>query len=451
MSEQAYEVNFDGIVGPTHNYSGLSYGNVASVANQQTISNPKAAALQGLEKMHHLAQMGVKQAFLPPQERPHLPTMRKLGYRGNDQEILRQVWKESPELLMACCSSAAMWTANAATVTPSSDTEDHRLHLSAANLAHKFHRSIEAPVTAEVLRRIFSNPQYFVHHSPLPNGSYFSDEGAANHTRFCRAYGEKGLHLFVYGRESFKESQHHPKKFPARQTLEASQAIVRRHLVLPDHVIFAQQNPEAIDHGVFHNDVISVGNQNFFFYHEKAFLNTSQVIKQIQEQAAYLCGIEMRFLEVKEEEVSLKTAVDSYLFNSQIITLADKTVVLIAPSECHEIPSVRAFLDKMITASDNPVSQIHYFNLKESMRNGGGPACLRLRVALTQKEIQAVHPDIFFTEERYLKLKAWIEKNYRERLAPEDLADSHFLQETRQALHELTEILKLGSLYSFQQ
>ena len=27
----AYEVNFDGLVGPTHNYAGLSYGNVASL------------------------------------------------------------------------------------------------------------------------------------------------------------------------------------------------------------------------------------------------------------------------------------------------------------------------------------------------------------------------------------------------------------------------------------
>ncbi|MGA8031441.1 MAG: N-succinylarginine dihydrolase, partial [Casimicrobiaceae bacterium] len=44
-------MNFDGIPGPTHNYSGLAQGNLAAERNAQQVSNPREAALQGLEKM----------------------------------------------------------------------------------------------------------------------------------------------------------------------------------------------------------------------------------------------------------------------------------------------------------------------------------------------------------------------------------------------------------------
>ena len=451
MQEPTFEVNFDGLVGPTHNYSGLSYGNVASLTHKQNVSNPKAAALQGLEKMHHLSQFGIKQAFLPPHERPHIPTLKSLGYSGSDAEILKKAWNDSKDLIFTCGSAAAMWTANAATIAPSSDTDDHRLHITPANLSQKFHRSIEAPTTALILKKIFSDLRHFVHHDPLPPpGTHFSDEGAANHTRFCHSHGEPGVHLFVYGRSAFGSQSHSPKKYPARQTLEASQAIARRHLLKPDSILFAQQNPLAIDHGVFHNDVISVGNQNFFFYHENAFVDTPHVIKEIEHRVSSICNTDMRFLEVKANEIPLNVAVDSYLFNSQIITLSDQTVILIAPVECREIPSVQSFLDQMLASSDNPISQVHYFNLRESMRNGGGPACLRLRIVLTQKEIDNSLTQIFFTEERYNTLKSWIQKHYRDQLLPEDLADPQLLLETRQALDELTQILKLGSIYSFQ-
>src|SRR5687767_9966439 len=241
----AHEVNFDGLVGPTHNYAGLSYGNVASTKNRQSVSSPRQAALQGLAKMKFLASLGLKQAVLPPHERPHLPTLRALGFEGSDAQVLDRVAREDPLLLASVCSSSNMWAANAATVSPGADTGDGRVHITPANLVTQFHRWIEPPTTTAILRAIFHDEKHFVVHDSLPAAAHFSDEGAANHTRLARAYDEPGLEIFVYGRRAFDPSAPGPAKFPARQTYEACAAIARRHLLDPGRVVFLQQNPAA--------------------------------------------------------------------------------------------------------------------------------------------------------------------------------------------------------------
>ena len=121
------EANFDGLVGPTHNYAGLAYGNLASALNAEKPSNPREAALQGLRKMKALHDLGVPQGVLPPHERPHLPTLRALGFGGKDAEVLGAAHREAPGLLAAASSASAMWVANAATVSPSADAADGRV------------------------------------------------------------------------------------------------------------------------------------------------------------------------------------------------------------------------------------------------------------------------------------------------------------------------------------
>ncbi|MBN9378389.1 MAG: N-succinylarginine dihydrolase [Chlamydiales bacterium 38-26] len=439
------EVNFDGLVGPTHNYSGLSYGNLASLHSKKTSSSPKKAALQGLEKMRFLADLGIKQAVLPPHERPHFPTLKELGFKGSEAQILSSASKEAEDIFYSCCSAASMWTANAATISPSADTQDHKLHITPANLSSKFHRSIEAAFSEKLFRLIFNQPDLFQVHAPLPPGTYFSDEGAANHSRFCENHSQAGIEFFVWGKKAFSSSAA-PLRFPARQTFEASQAIARRHLLDPQKVIFAQQNPLAIDAGVFHNDVISVTNENVFFYHECAFENSSKILSALKSQLPYLI-----FLPVPQEKISLEEAVKSYLFNSQIVTLPDQSMHLIAPSECFESENVRNFLHEMLTQTYHPIKKLHFLDLHQSMANGGGPACLRLRIALTQLQLSSMHQGILWSEELYQKLKQWIETHYRETLEPQDLADIQLWQENQEALDELTQILKLGPIYSFQK
>ena len=443
---QSFEVNFDGLVGPTHNYAGLSVGNVASLKNAAQASNPKQGALQGLAKMKALSDMGLKQAVLPPLERPDVHVLRKLGFSGSDDQVISQAAKQAPAVFAATCSASSMWTANACTISPSADTSNGKVHFTAANLANKFHRSIEAPTTSRVLEAIFADDAHFDHHHPLPMGDHFGDEGAANHTRFCNQYGSQGVEFFVFGKYAFDSTQPFPKKYPARQTFEASQAIARLHQLDNAKTVFAQQNPDVIDAGVFHNDVIAVGNRDCLFYHEMAFLNSASVIENLQ--AAY--GDErMHFVEVPTSAVSVNDAVHTYLFNSQLVSLEDGSMAIIAPGECRENDNVRNYLESVI-AADNPISKVEIYDVKQSMQNGGGPACLRQRVVLNEAEISAANQSVFMSDSLFTTLNAWVEKHYRDSLVESDLADPKLLVESRTALDELTKILNLGSVYPFQ-
>ncbi|WP_380180556.1 N-succinylarginine dihydrolase [Kalamiella sp. sgz302252] len=444
-----YEANFDGLVGPTHHYAGLSVGNEASQHNRDGLSNPRKAALQGLAKMKALADRGFVQGILPPQPRPNVDALRMLGFTGNDTQVLARAAATSPHLLSALSSASSMWTANAATVSPSADSADGKVHFTVANLNNKLHRSLEAPVTSAILRATFNNDAHFCHHAALPQQSDFGDEGAANHNRFCGNYDRQGIQLFVYGRKAFGGGIA-PQRYPARQTLEASEAVARLHQLNPDYTLFAQQNPVAIDSGVFHNDVIAVSNRHVLFHHQHAFVDQENLLNQLREKSAAL-GLPFENVAVPQEQVSLEDAVASYLFNSQLLSKPDGKMVIVVPEECRQRENVWRYLNDLTSQPDSPIDEIQLFDLRESMRNGGGPACLRLRVVLNEAERAAVNSGSLMNEERYQQLTRWVEKHYRDRLHSSDLVDPQLLREVRQALDELTQILSLGSIYDFQR
>lgn len=444
----AFEMNFDGLVGPTHNYGGLSYGNVASQSNSQSVSSPKEAAKQGLAKMKALMEMGFKQGVLAPQERPNVAVLRSIGFSGSDAQVIEKAAKQAMPLLVASCSASSMWTANACTVSPSADTADGRVHFTAANLNCKFHRSIEHPTTSRVLGAMFANERHFAHHAALPAVGQFGDEGAANHTRFCKGYGDAGVEFFVFGRSAFDSRFPEPQRYPARQTLEASQAVARLHGLSDEGVVYAQQNPAVIDQGVFHNDVIAVGNGEVLFYHQDAFLDTDKVLAELSDKLARRGG-EFKAVCVPREAVTVEDAVKSYLFNSQLLSRGDGSMLLIVPEECRNNGNVWNYLQRL-TDGKGPIKQVKVFDLKQSMQNGGGPACLRLRVALKEHELEAVNPGVIMTPSLYDTLNVWVDKHYRDRLSESDLADPQLLTECRTALDELTQILKLGAVYPFQ-
>ncbi len=450
MNQPAYEVNFDGLVGPTHHYAGLSHGNLASKKHEHHASNPKQAALQGLAKMKRLADLGLKQAVLPPHDRPDLQTLRQLGFQGDDSAILAQAHRESPGLLAAASSASSMWAANAATVSPSPDTADQRVHFTPANLVSHLHRSLEPPTTAATLRAIFKDDHVFAHHPPLPPSPHLGDEGAANHTRLCRSHHEHGLELFVYGKAALDTKQRTPTQFPARQTREAAAAIARRHRLDSNRVIFIQQNPAAIDAGVFHNDVIAVGNRNVLLVHTDAYVDTPRTLDQLRQTYRNTCNDDLVCIEVTPDALPLADAVSTYLFNSQLVDLPDGNMALICPIGCTQHQRTQRVLDQII-ADDNPIAAVHPVDVRQSMQNGGGPACLRLRVVLTEPQRQATHPGVFLTDTLYDQLTAWVNRHYRDRLQPHDLADPQLLDESRTALDQLTQILNLVSLYPFQR
>lgn len=446
----AREVNFDGLVGPTHNYAGLSYGNVASAENARRPSSPRRAAHEGLKKMAHLAALGVPQAVLAPQARPDVELLRRLGFTGRDTDVLDAAGKRAPALLAAACSASSMWTANAATVSPSADSLDGRVHFTPANLVNKLHRAIEAETTSRILRAVFPDDRRFAHHAPLPASDALGDEGAANHTRFCGDFGAPGVQLFVFGKSALDPQAPRPREFPARHTREASEAIARLHQVPADRAIFAQQSPDVIDAGVFHNDVIAVGHQHLLLHHQRAFLEGDAVLSRLNQATQSVFGRSLHVLTATEAELPVLDAVRSYLFNSQIVTLPNGAMALIAPREVEETPRARAFVERVL-AEGGPITRVDYLDLRQSMHNGGGPACLRLRVVLTDDELTFVNRATWVDAGLLSNLASWVDRHYRDQLAPEDLVDPALLEESRRALDELTQILCLGSVYEFQR
>ncbi|MEJ7732055.1 MAG: N-succinylarginine dihydrolase [Polyangiaceae bacterium] len=442
------EYDFDGLVGPTHNYGGLAVGNVASARHEGQLSNPRAAALQGLDKMRFVRELGVAQAVLPPHPRPHLPTLHALGFRGSDEEMMAAAAGAEAPLLRVCSSASAMWAANAATVAPSSDTADGRLHLVPANLDAMFHRAIEAPVTHAVLSTIFADPARFTVHRPLPGARHFGDEGAANHARLA-VPDAPAVHLFGWGRRSWEggeaasdgSGRHAP-----RQAREASEAVARLLQLDPARCVFARQHPRGIEGGAFHTDVLAVANEGVLLVHELAFDDVAAVEAELRARL----GLALRVELAREAELPLADAVDAYPFNSQLLTLPSGEMAVVAPTDARHNPAARRFLERVV-GSGGPVRAVHWLDVRESMRNGGGPACLRLRVPLEEAEVAALGARVVLDEALEAELRAWVTRHYRDRLLPADLADPVLAREALRAIDELSAILQLGSVFAFQR
>ena len=426
----AREVNFDGLIGPTHNYAGLSFGNVASARNAGDASNPREAALQGLKKMRALIDLGLAQGFLPPLRRPALSVLHRLGFAGDDAAVIEAAARAEPRLLANVYSASAMWTANAATVAPSADTPDGKVHFTPANLAANFHRAIEAEETAANLRAIFNDDGCFVHHSPLPGGVHFGDEGAANHGRLATRHSERGVHLFVYGEDG--------ERYPARQTARASEAVARNHGLDAAACVYVRQSRIALDAGAFHNDVVGVANERVLFLHEQSFEDRRGAHAAILAAAPFV-----QIIEAPADAVSLEDAVTSYLFNSQLVSLSDGEMALILPQEAAENPRTNAFLER-VAAENNPINRLVFKDVRESMRNGGGPACLRLRVLLNERERAAVNRNFMLDHANIDRLETFVRDRYRDRLHPDDLADPAFCRESLETIDALYALLGIA-------
>jgi succinylarginine dihydrolase len=437
---KAREWQFDGLVGPTHNYAGLALGNLAAQNNAGAASNPRLAALQGLEKMRFVRDLGVPQAFVPPHYRPIISELERLGFRGTIGEILQKTANYSPALVASVFSSSFMWTANAATITPSCDSKDGKLHITPANMSSHYHRAIESEFTYKLLERIFHNKQKFSVHNYFFHQDILGDEGAANHMLACLNHGLQGMHFFVYG-ESHKQAIK-PKKFPARQKLFASESVVRLHKINQDSCMYLQQSPEVIDAGVFHHDVIGMNTTRRMIVHEQSFTPEDQ--KRFREMMGSIEG--MRYREIASRELSVANAVSTYLFNSQLLDLGDDRFALVAPSEAQDNDASRRVVQALI--NEGVLTEVHYKNLRESMRNGGGPACLRLRVVMTEDEAAAIHPGVILTDAKYNALKQWIENHYRDRLTAEDFRDPTFVDELNEAYMALEKVVDMPGLYS---
>ena len=411
------EINFDGIIGPSHNYAGLSLGNLASAGHAGDTSYPRAAALQGLAKMRHNLALGLAQGFLLPLPRPNPHFLAAIGADGSEDARLRA----------AAWSASSMWTANAATVSPAADTRDGRCHLTAANLVTMPHRAQEWTDTVRQLRVAFADPAHFAVHDAVP--PCFGDEGAANHMRMGAQHGAPGLELFVYGTTG--------GAFPARQHVEASRAVARLHGLDPARTLFVEQNPAAIAAGAFHNDVVAVANERVLFAHEQAFADPEGAYAAIRA-----CLPEAEIVVVPAAAVSLADAIKSYLFNAQLLTLPMGEMALVIPLEAWEHPRVRPWLDQML-ASNGPIRQVLPVDVRQSMANGGGPACLRLRVVA---DPASVDPRFLLDAGKAARIEAVIAAQWPEAIDPVDLGSAALAEQVISARTALLGALELSEL-----
>ena len=443
------EINFDGLIGPTHNYSGLSDGNIASKKNFFSVSNPKEAALQGLKKAKILINAGLNQGLFLPHERPFIPGLKKLGFSGDNETILKSAYEYSKVLLSNFSSASSMWAANAATISPSPDTKDGKVHITPANLNTMFHRSLESDFTYTQCKLIFSDT-CFVVHKPALSISGYGDEGAANHLRISKTHEDKGFEIFVFGESGFKEeafAEYQKTSFIKRQALEVSKSVAFSHKLDRNNVFYLQQHPRAIDKGSFHNDIVSLSNENIFIAHEKAFVNRD-VLNHVLEHLE-LEVKNFNYIEIPDKEIPLDDIISSYLLNSQLFTNGEGEMQLILPAEVQNYENCMQWLDKLKQTSD--VKLFDFVNIKQSMMNGGGPACLRLKVILNEDEIKKVNKNFILNNKRLELIEDLIEREYRDVLYPDDLKDPSLLEESRRVLDELTQIFGTGSIYEFQK
>lgn len=431
IANKITEVIFLGLPGPTHHYGGLSADNVASSKNRGNVSEPRLAAKQVLELARLLLSFGQRVAILPPQLRPYLPELKK-HFTGSDEEIISKAHQNAPQLLEAVSSSASMWAANAATVTYG---HDQKIHITAANLATNLHRRIEAHDSYFALRDIFARvPRSFVH-MPLLVHEGLRDEGAANHMRLSTQSGDKSLNVFVYGADG---GANDPET--ARQTLSATQALIAKHRLNDAEAIMVKQSATAIKNGVFHNDVIALSHENFLLIHENAYAMGMADMGYIERSFEDVAREKLKLKVVTNAELTIEEAVSSYFFNSQIISLANGEMLLIAPEEAREVAGgkARKLIETMINDAHNPITKVHYVNVRQSMKNGGGPACLRLRVPMDEAQYAALseHSRVLMNEARIQSLEDVIERIYPETLYASDINYALY-QCSKETLHAM--------------
>ena len=330
---------------------------------------------------------------------------------------------------------------NAATFSPSIDSYDQNIHITPANLNSMFHRSIEHEFTKTQLELMFGGIAQV--HKPIKNISGYGDEGAANHLRVCAQHLMPGFQIFIYGSSAFESHQ----GIIARQAEEISQAVSTQHQLDPERVLFLKQNEQAINSGSFHNDIVSLANEEVFIFHQEAFADRVELERVLHHLKEHVKGFHP--IEILSEDISLDDLVSSYLLNSQLITVDNNEMMMLLPEEVHNHPNCMRWLEEI--KSSSPIKHLEFVDIRQSMMNGGGPACLRFKAVVNNDEFDKLNEKFLLSPTKLMDLRALVSKHYRDKLYPEDLLDIKLIQESYTFLDELTQLLDLGDIYNFQR
>ena len=368
------QVFIDTIPGPTNHFGGHAVGNIASMNSKNNILNPQKAALEWLEKVKKVAMIGGNQFVLPPQRRP--------------------LTHKKKTLTQSDISSSFIWMANAGLFIPRIDTQLENNQFIPANMKQSEHRNIEHPFHQYWLKKILKYSKCNFHKILDIN-----DEGSANSIRLWHKKNQCGVNIFVYGKPN--------ARYPIRQSKSSCEKII--NITKPRHYILLEQTKEAIDAGVFHNDVIAFGFKNTIICHEKAFSNQKQELKKLKKIFTNSLNAPLNIVEIANNSLSLNAAVKTYLFNSQVIEINNK-FELICPIEVKENPNSYKITEKWVT--NGLFNKVHFVNIKSSLKNGGGPACLRLCLYLNDNEVKKIPTKFKLDKTKYKKISKIILEHY---------------------------------------
>lgn len=374
------QVFIDCMPGPTSHFGGHSIGNIASMTSKNMPSNPKKAAIEWLDKVSLVQSLGAKQIVLPPHRRP-------LIHHANHPRLEN-------------LSSGFIWMANAGHFIPATDTTLHAHQFIPANMKSGHHRKNEHRFHAYWIKQILKNINHHIH-SPLRA----CDEGAANAIRLWK--NNQSIFILVHG---------HPKTaFPSRQSKDSFNEL--QSLVKLKNLIILQQKSKAIDHGVFHNDVISFGFKNVLFCHEHSFEDQKNQLYQLNQLFLNTTKSKLHIIQINEQDLPLTECIDTYLFNSQVILINNK-ITLLSPKAAKRNEKSFKIIQEWI--ANDYIHDVKFIDINSSLMNGGGPACLRLCIYLLDSEIHAIPRQFWLTSKKINELKQIIETKYPSSL---DLSD----------------------------
>ena len=366
------QVFIDCMPGPTNHFGGHAFGNMASMTAKGQHSNPKKAALEWIEKINKLKKIGAYQLILPPHRRP-------LAH-----------YLKHPQLNEL--SSGFIWMANAGHFIPNSDTSKRYHQFIPANMNATYHRKYEHMFNTYWIKQILKNIPHQLH-GPLSS----DDEGAANTVRLWNK--DIGIHVAVYG--------HKNTHFPSRQNEDSIKELQEKTNILT--LFKLQQKSIAIDHGVFHNDVICFGFKNTLFCHEHAFENQNEKLNNLKKIFHQKTNENLTIIEIKESELTLDECISTYLFNSQVI-IQKNNIILLCPSTVKRNNKSLSITNQW--QQKGYFSDVQYIDIKSSLMNGGGPACLRLCMYLNGNEIKKIPKQFWASENKIKELTKFINTEY---------------------------------------
>jgi succinylarginine dihydrolase len=148
------------------------------------------------------------------------------------------------------------------------------------------------------------------------------------------------------------------------------------------------------------------------------------------------------YVEVAAADVPLEDAIRSYLFNAQLVTLSDGEMALIVPGEARETPSVWGWIERHL-AGNGPIRRVEVVDVRQSMANGGGPACLRLRVVA---DPASVDPRFLVDSDRIDRIAEVVARTWPDEIDHRDLQSAALIADIERARAALLETLGLQAL-----